>query len=399
MMKKIINKLKSKFSFKFSKKESPATQESPPSFNSLPAQDKFAFLKQIPQKLKDIFPGSKTHSKKKKSGKKSKKRNRPSSGSNFEIREFASKVFSPDLRGKIHTGFIALFLVTLVYSTGRLAAVLLKGKPHLKQFSARSISNPKIARSKDFDTIKIADLFGSKKAGKASKVVKKKTIIDKTKVCISAKTSSNLPITLLNTVVMQDQIKSLASIQVRGNKKIQSIREGEIIDGMAQIGRIDRLELVFKNLRSGRCEYIANKKSKTKKRSPINVLSPAQSRKLISGKKVKGVDNKESKFKISKSFLNNKLKDIGSILTQARAIQIKNPDGSLSFNMQEVEPGSIYSVLGIGNNDTITGINGKKIQSINQVMDLFGKIRELDHLTLKINRNGMESVQEYNISD
>ncbi|MBT5093448.1 MAG: PDZ domain-containing protein [Halobacteriovoraceae bacterium] len=89
------------------------------------------------------------------------------------------------------------------------------------------------------------------------------------------------------------------------------------------------------------------------------------------------------------------LGNINEILTQARAIQIKNPDGSLSFKMVEVVPGSLYSKLNIQDGDIITGINGKKIKNLNEIMALFGKIRSIDHFELSVKRNGIESSMDY----
>ena len=71
------------------------------------------------------------------------------------------------------------------------------------------------------------------------------------------------------------------------------------------------------------------------------------------------------------------LGNISSILTQARAIPITNGDGSLSFKITEIVPGSIYSQLNIKENDIITGINGKSVSSINEVTSLLGKVRDL----------------------
>ena len=217
-------------------------------------------------------------------------------------------------------------------------------------------------------------------------------------ICKSARIKSDLPIQLVHSTVLQNSAKSLVTIKVRGGKNHVEAREGDVVRSMARIDKIDRLKLIFKNLKTDRCEYVASNEKSTKKPAPFKVLSSSEGKKAMAKMGGHGVKNQGNKFKISKKYLNDKLKDIGSILTQARAIQVTQPDGSLCFNIQEVEAGSIYSTLGIGNNDTICEINGKKIKSINQVMDIFGKIRNLDHLDLKIKRNGMDSILEYNLS-
>ena len=89
------------------------------------------------------------------------------------------------------------------------------------------------------------------------------------------------------------------------------------------------------------------------------------------------------------------LKNIQNVLTQARAVQIKNPDGSLSFKMTDVVPGSIYSQLDISDGDIISEINGKKIENINEILTLFGKIKDIDNLSLTILKDGQKQEKDY----
>jgi type II secretory pathway component PulC len=126
-------------------------------------------------------------------------------------------------------------------------------------------------------------------------------------------------------------------------------------------------------------------------------MTPAQSREFKANKKLPGIENNGNKFAISKNLLDEKLKDIGAVLTQAKAVKIQNPDGSLSFKMTELDPQGIFPYLGIQDQDIITSINGKPIYDMNEVMLLFGRIKGLDNLSLGIKRDGSDSVQEYNI--
>jgi type II secretory pathway component PulC len=131
--------------------------------------------------------------------------------------------------------------------------------------------------------------------------------------------------------------------------------------------------------------------------SPISVMTPAQSRDFKANKKLPGIENNGNKFAISKTLLDDKLKDIAAVLTQAKAVKIQNPDGSLSFKMTELDPQGIFPYLGIQDQDIITSINGKPIYDMNEVMLLFGRIKGLDNLSLGIKRDGSESVQDYTI--
>ena len=110
-----------------------------------------------------------------------------------------------------------------------------------------------------------------------------------------------------------------------------------------------------------------------------------------------GIENEGNKYIISKALIDEKLKDISSILTQARAIKIQNPDGTMAFKLTEMDPQGIFSYLGLQDQDTITSINGKPIYDMNEVMGLFAKIKNLDKLQLGIKREGSDSLLDYNI--
>src|SRR5690606_33363625 len=122
------------------------------------------------------------------------------------------------------------------------------------------------------------------------------------------------------------------SDQVRGDRSLQEVREGDQISNLAKIFRITRLGILVRNLESGICESISSDKAR-ETTSPISVMSPSQSRQFIANKKLPGIENVGNKFTISKTLIDEKMKDIAAILTQARAIRIQNPDGTMSFKL------------------------------------------------------------------
>ena len=106
--------------------------------------------------------------------------------------------------------------------------------------------------------------------------------------------------------------------------------------------------------------------------------------------------NMGNSFKIKKSLRAEMLDNISEVLTQARAVQIRNPDGTLSFRMTEIVPGSIYSKLNIQDGDTISGINGKKFTNVGQLMELFGRIKDIDEFQVTLDREGATQTMDYN---
>ncbi|HAZ12405.1 MAG: hypothetical protein A2X86_15825 [Bdellovibrionales bacterium GWA2_49_15] len=307
-----------------------------------------------------------------------------------------STIFSPQSRRPVHHFFIVASFLAATYSIGKIAAYLIKGpEKKIKMHSAR-VYTPPDARPFDLGPIRDANIFNVKRTPTESiKLGDKKDGGEEAKVCLQANRPSSLPLKLINTVVLQDSIKSMASVAVRGANTPTEVREGDKLETMASIGKIERLRVIFKNLKSNDCEFIDNMDERINSASPITYVDPQSGKKLLDAARPKEIRNEGNKFVIKKTYRDQILQDVGNILSQARAVQLKNPDGTLSFKMTEVVPGSIYSHLNITDGDVIHHINGREITNLNDVMNMFGRIKDLDHLSISINRGGSDVELEY----
>ena len=303
------------------------------------------------------------------------------------------KFLSRSSREPIHQVGLVLLVCAVTYTLGKTTAMVMRGAPALDTAKDYTVSIPMndMFNPSTLMQVKSINIFRTNSGLGGTK----KVLADKK--CDEAEQSSNLPIKLVNTIVLQDMVKSIASVQVRGDRELQEVRVGDQISNIAQIFKITRLEILVKNLENGMCESIISDNKSKEQGSPISVMSPSQSRDYKANKKLSGIDNVGNKFTISKVLLDEKLKDIAGVLTQARAVKIQNPDGSLAFKMTELDPSGIFPYLGIQDGDIITSINGKPIYDMNEVMLLFGRIKGLDQLSLGIKRDGSEANQDYSI--
>lgn len=299
------------------------------------------------------------------------------------------KILSKESFTSHHRAFILMFLVVATYSGGKITALLLRGRP--------TFETPAIPRDmtpgQDFSAAELAQVRASDPF-KTSGGTRGPRIAD-TK-CDTAENRTSLPLKLINTVVLQDSVKSIASVQVRSGRDLKEVHEGDKLDNLAQIFHITRQELVIKNLETGACELVTGDLPR-EKGPQLNVMSPSQANAFRQNKPIKGIENNGNKFTISRELLEDKLKDINAILTQARATQIQNPDGTISFKMSEIEPGGIFAYLGIQDGDIIDSINGKPITDLNEVMSKFGAIKNMDQLQLGMRRESGDVQLDYAI--
>nr|BDT28062.1 PDZ domain-containing protein [Bacteriovorax sp. HI3] len=313
----------------------------------------------------------------------------------FSWNDFILKLFSPYTRGKIHGVFIILLVVTFTYLIGKTAALFIgRGTPMVSTVKG-NISVP-IEKSdttlQDINRISSTNLFNVKESDKAGDKGPKIDIASI--VCTDAERPTSEPLKLLDTIVLQDSVKSVASVQVRGSSELVNVREGEQLNNAVEVSRINRMKIILKNLTTGECEYIASEEEDAPIMPPMKIVSPKVGQKMFKSlnPSIKNVGNS---FKIKRAFRDSMISNMSEVLTQAKAVQITNPDGSLAFKMTEVVPGSIYSQLNIQNDDVITSINGKKIENLNELMTLLGRIKEIDQFQIGLKRNGMNETLEY----
>ncbi|MEE3078261.1 MAG: hypothetical protein VX341_02910, partial [Bdellovibrionota bacterium] len=302
-------------------------------------------------------------------------------------------------RERNHRIFIYLLTITIFYNVGKFTGLILGSESPKKPQSSFNTPKRYLPR-KDIVAIERNNIFNALESEEAKVVEDKKPERKEPeiKVCLDADKKSGLSIKLLHTVVLQDSVKSVASVSKRG--KIISIREGEKIDNLAEIGRIENQRLVFKNLTSKKCEFIESDGSKEKNKFPKpKVYSASKAKDIQKNFNRDNIQVEGNKFKIKKTLRDELLSNVGEILTQARAIPIKNPDGTLSFKMTEIVPGSIFSQLNIKDGDVITELNGRKIRNYNELMGMFGKIKQNDSYEINLNRNGARETLNYNFTD
>lgn len=314
----------------------------------------------------------------------------------FSWNDFVLKLFSPYTRGKVHGVFVILLVVTFTYLVGKGAALFLGRSTPVVTTVKSNITMP-IEKTdttiQDINRISSTNLFNVKESDKTD--VKKEQKDIASIICLDAERPSAEPLKLLDTIVLQDSVKSVASVQVRGSSDLVNVREGEQINNAVEVSKINRMKIILKNLTTGDCEYIASEDEEAPAQMPnIQIMTKKQAKSFFKSTNPM-IKNAGNNFKIKRQFRDKMISNMSEVLTQAKAVQITNPDGSLSFKMTEVVPGSIYSQLNIQNDDIITSINGKKIENLNELMTLMGRIKDIDAFQIGLKRNGMNENLEY----
>lgn len=318
-----------------------------------------------------------------------------SSFEKFTWNDFVLRLFSPYTRGKVHSVFIILMVVVVTYMLGKNIALFINKAPIIVKSTPSSISIPfekADTTVQDINKITSINLFNAKENDKSIGSTTKKDL--DSIVCLDAEAPTTLQIKLMDTIVLQDSVKSVASVQVRGSAELINVREGERLEEMAEVSKINRMKVILKNLQTGNCEYAMTEGDAEPEMPNFKIVSAKAGKSLFKSTNP-NIKNTGNNFKIKRTFRDSMINNMSDVLTQAKAVQITNPDGSLCFKMTEVVAGSLYSQLDIQENDIICNINGKKIDNLNELMSLLGRIKEIDQFQIGLKRNGMSENKEY----
>jgi general secretion pathway protein C len=103
-------------------------------------------------------------------------------------------------------------------------------------------------------------------------------------------------------------------------------------------------------------------------------------------------------YQVDRKVIDSTLSDLNQIATQARIVPSFKNGVANGFKLFSIQPGSLYSAIGIENGDVLQRVNGYEINSPEKALELYQKLRESSHVTIELERNGQPIRKEYNIS-
>jgi general secretion pathway protein C len=188
---------------------------------------------------------------------------------------------------------------------------------------------------------------------------------------------TSLKVALLGTVVGDEQ--SAVAVIEDINKKIQGLyRPGDSIQS-AVVRKILRGKVV---LRVGdRDEILTIEETAASRAEKQQVESKAT--------------GKSSTIVVGRSDLQESMNDLHELLSQAR-IRPQFKDGKAQgLAVTNITPGSFFEKLGLRNGDIVQGIDGRNINSPDDVLEVYSKLRSGSHIALEIMRNGVQRTLDY----
>ncbi len=205
---------------------------------------------------------------------------------------------------------------------------------------------------------------------------------------------TGLPLNLIGTVVLADELKSIAALEDRSQNLILPVRIDDTVDNKIHITKIERFKVYFINQSTGQLEYVEIVED-LPNISPESLNISPGIKTSIQNTGIKQSD--DTHFDIERTAVDKALTNLHDVLQQARAIpNFENgmPDG---YKLIQIVPNSIYDQIGLKNGDVLCGINGDSINDPSKAFQIFNELKTSNHLELCVKRAGKKTTMNYDI--
>jgi general secretion pathway protein C len=106
----------------------------------------------------------------------------------------------------------------------------------------------------------------------------------------------------------------------------------------------------------------------------------------------------DNRYEVKKKFIDETLSNLNNVATQARIVPSFKNGVANGFKLFSIQPGSLYSAIGVENGDVIQRINGYEMNSPDKALEVYQKLRDSQHISIEIDRNGQSIRKEYNVT-
>jgi general secretion pathway protein C len=156
----------------------------------------------------------------------------------------------------------------------------------------------------------------------------------------------------------------------------------------------DRVYLDFGN---GRIEYL-DLLDRPQPAAAPTAAAPTAPTDPLAAELDKGVKKVgEHNYEVQRSTLDSLLGNMGALAKAARIVPETRDGKAAGFRLFSIKPDGPFAKIGLLNGDVISAINGLEMNSPDQALLAYTKLKTANHLSVAIERNGQKITKDYNI--
>ncbi|HVU53339.1 MAG TPA: type II secretion system protein GspC [Polyangia bacterium] len=126
--------------------------------------------------------------------------------------------------------------------------------------------------------------------------------------------------------------------------------------------------------------------------------APAPSGDPLAAELQKGIKKTgENNYEVQRGTVDSLLNNMSALSRAARIVPELKDGRAAGFRLFSVRPDGPFALIGLQNGDVISSINGLEMNSPDQALMVYTKLKSASHLSVGLERNGQKITKEYNI--
>ncbi len=212
---------------------------------------------------------------------------------------------------------------------------------------------------------------------------------------------SRLPLQLLATMESDDPAYSMATILHTDSNTLSAYSPNDTIRAGVVVQRVERGKVVMRN--GAQLEYLQIGAAAPPPPPATAAAKPEEEQPAPNDREIEGAaeaiscDESFTNCTVDKAFVEKLMANPAQLTKQARIVPSVRDGETTGYKFYGIRPGSLPKLLGLKNGDLLTSVNGHELESLDQAMDLYNKLRRASHLSVTIERKGKVMQKEIDI--
>jgi len=170
------------------------------------------------------------------------------------------------------------------------------------------------------------------------------------------------------------------------------------IGEVATLKRVEPERVYIWNITDGRIEYLGLNEPPAPNGAPPRVArSDAPPEKPDDSGDSGITKTGENSYGVARATVDDALNNLSSLATMARVVPAFEGGKPIGFKLFSIKPGSLYSKIGLQNGDVISKINGYELNSPEKGLEVYGKLKDSQAVTVEVKRRGKPMTLDYAI--
>jgi general secretion pathway protein C len=216
-------------------------------------------------------------------------------------------------------------------------------------------------------------------------------------------TKSSLNAQVLATVLFEHAEWDFAQIEDGLRRTSHIAHVGETLFAKNELFVVERIEaerVVIRETGASSLTFLERKASSSSAGSGARKASSSgkASKKKVREEIIKGIKAKGGgAFDISRASIDTVLSNLNVLSTDARVVPDFKNGTQRGFKLFSIKPNSVYSKIGLKNGDVLSRINGYDLSSPDKILEVYGKLKDSEQITVELLRRGKPKKLDYSI--